>query len=327
MKCLKCGYVSFSDAEKCKKCGALLPREEAAPAAPVSVASMTLQREAPATKQDVDLPLSTQPPAQPKPAQEPQKRPRPPAGPPQQKAPEWKKELKKRVQEHRERNTPSDSPLSASVVNPAPPAFQPPSMPPGVHEPESPRSPQMAGPYDKTIEMDGSEAPRVRPPHIDRQHRPSVDQIPLFSEQASQDVFDSTEPTTGRKLAAAAFDVLIVAIPWIVALLGADRVLAIGISTILARSWLPFLLLFLALHMMYDMFFLSALSETPGMALLRMHLSGNGRLTPWKAILFSIVSFVSLAGIGTGFLWALFDPDHRSWPELAAGSRLIFKDI
>jgi len=122
-------------------------------------------------------------------------------------------------------------------------------------------------------------------------------------------------------------DALFVAIPWVVALVSADRVLDLGVSTILSRAWIPFVLLFVAFHVMYDIFFLPALGETPGLSLLRMRLAGNGRLTIGKAVLYSLVSFISLAAVGAGFVWAVFDPDRRSWPELAAGGRLAFKDV
>lgn len=133
------------------------------------------------------------------------------------------------------------------------------------------------------------------------------------------------EPPAGRKAAACIVDALLVAIPWGIALFSADNILNQGMLTIITVSWLPMLILFFVIHTLYDVFFLPTLSETPGQALFGLRLAVEGRVSGFKAVLFSLGSFFSLIVIGAGFVWALMDPDHRCWPELAAGGRLIQK--
>lgn len=159
MKCPSCGYVSFSDSEKCKKCGKLLPRETAAPKKPASVESVDLKRESPPSVVHTDLPLNSTRPAEPASAAEvpisaaaaqpaahatlvapsiaevaaptPVSQPAPaPASDQSGSAAEWRDAVRKRVQERRERVPPPP----ARVITPQQAAskaeVQPPSLPP-----------------------------------------------------------------------------------------------------------------------------------------------------------------------------------------------------
>jgi uncharacterized RDD family membrane protein YckC len=44
----------------------------------------------------------------------------------------------------------------------------------------------------------------------------------------------------------------------------------------------------------------------------------------WSALLLRyLVAGLSLAAFGLGFLWTLWDPQRRSWHDLASGTRLL----
>lgn len=387
MKCPHCGYVSFSETDKCKKCGNLLPREKHAEKTPHPAESVELKKDAPSAGSGGDLPLnrvaeriapagetpisapaSSAPPPSKAPvvetvpaampaasAMEPAKVPPPKPSPPPASEAEWKSAVKKRVQQRFEKSTPRDAaphvaaPHVARVDRPvegptAGAASKVPPAAPAQHEPS--RIPQVAGPYDTTVEM--GPARRMAPKEKDAEPpAKKIDQIPLFPEQldkpaqparkgtrhladrairlgaeASGDEEGVTnEPPAGRKAAACVLDTLLVAIPWAVALFSVERMLGTGIWPLLQQSWIPFVILFVLLHLMYAVFFIPALGETPGMAVSGIRLTGDGRMRWPRTVMFALVCLVSLAAVGSGFIWAVFDPDRRSWPELASNVR------
>ncbi|HEY7871085.1 MAG TPA: RDD family protein [Rudaea sp.] len=50
----------------------------------------------------------------------------------------------------------------------------------------------------------------------------------------------------------------------------------------------------------------------------------NGAPLRWpQALLRFIVALVSLAALGAGFWWALFDPQRRTWHDIAARTRML----
>ncbi|MBI2840986.1 MAG: RDD family protein [Acidobacteria bacterium] len=274
--------------------------------------------------------------------------------PPPASGTEWKSAVKKRVQERFEKSTPRNAvpkvaPPVGRVDRPveAPPVGAASRVPPAAPaQHETSRIPQIAGPYDTTVEM----GPARRMASKEKDAEPPakrVDQIPLFPEQVDKPALPSrkgaghladrpirlgaeasgeeegeaNEPPAGRKAAACILDALLVAIPWAVALFSVERMLGTGIWPLLQQSWIPFVILFVFLHMMYAVFFIPALGETPGMAVSGIRLTGDGRMRWPRTVMFALVCLLSLAAIGSGFIWAVFDPDRRSWPELASNAR------
>lgn len=65
--------------------------------------------------------------------------------------------------------------------------------------------------------------------------------------------------------------------------------------------------------------------QTLGMRAWRLRLVGaSGEAPPWSALLLRyLVAGLSLAAFGLGFLWSLWDPQRRSWHDLASDTRLL----
>lgn len=65
--------------------------------------------------------------------------------------------------------------------------------------------------------------------------------------------------------------------------------------------------------------------QTLGMRAWRLRLVDPDRDPPrWSALLLRyLVAGLSLAAFGLGFLWSLWDPQRRSWHDLASGTRLL----
>ncbi|MEW6363600.1 MAG: RDD family protein [Acidobacteriota bacterium] len=350
MKCPNCGYVSFTETEKCKKCGSLLHKEpppEAA-AAPAGAESVTLRKavppapavqELPLREDAIPTPVSVEP--QPAGAQPVPVDVHPPPGPevkieeapPPEVVPVpaevWKSDIKKKVQARREK--------AAAVPPPAirhhPKVEKTPQMAKGAAPAAEPHeqavAAEVAGPREPTLSM-GPPPPLAQRPPVEKgkagaERVKKLDQQPLFTPELLEERAEETgEPTTGIKALAALCDTLVVAIPWIVAVFSAQKVLDQRLSSMLAENWLAFALLFVVFHTMYDLFFLPSVGVTPGLALFGMRFSTNGHHGALKAALFSVVSLLSLGVVGAGFIWAIFDPDRRCWHELASSGRLVY---
>ena len=335
MKCPNCGYVSFTETEKCKKCGSLLHKEPLPEAAaPVSAESVTLRKAAPRAQGVQELPLreeaiptpvSMEPPADSEVKTE--------EAPPPEVVPVpaevWKSDIKKKVQARREKAAAVPPP----VVRHPPKTEKAAQMAKGAAPVAEPREPQtaaeVAGPREPTLSM-GPPLPVIPRPPIEKEkgggeRAKKLDQQPLFTPELLEEQAEETgEPTTGIKALAAVCDALVVAIPWIVAVFSAQKVLDQGLTAMLARNWLPFALLYIVFHTMYDLFFLPSVGVTPGIALFGMRLSTSGHQSALRAALFSVVSLLSLGVVGAGFIWAIFDPDRRCWHELASSGRLVY---
>ena len=65
--------------------------------------------------------------------------------------------------------------------------------------------------------------------------------------------------------------------------------------------------------------------QTLGMRAWRLQLvHASGQVPPWPALLLRyLVAGVSLGAFGLGFLWSLWDPQRRSWHDLASATRLL----
>jgi uncharacterized RDD family membrane protein YckC len=65
--------------------------------------------------------------------------------------------------------------------------------------------------------------------------------------------------------------------------------------------------------------------QTIGMRPWRLRVvDAQGRDPSWRAVLLRyVLAGLSLAAFGLGFAWALFDPQRRTWHDLAAGTLMV----
>lgn len=65
--------------------------------------------------------------------------------------------------------------------------------------------------------------------------------------------------------------------------------------------------------------------QTIGMRAWRLQVVANegGRLSWPRAGLRFVAALVSVAALGAGFLWSLFDPERRCWHDIVARSTLV----
>lgn len=65
--------------------------------------------------------------------------------------------------------------------------------------------------------------------------------------------------------------------------------------------------------------------QTIGMRAWKLRVLGvDGKRLSWpRALLRFVVALVSLAALGAGFWWALFDPQRRTWHDIAARTRML----
>lgn len=75
----------------------------------------------------------------------------------------------------------------------------------------------------------------------------------------------------------------------------------------------------------YQALFLTAMQSTPGMAFLGLSLaeSAGDQATVGQVILRILVSVVSAAAFGLGYVWAVFQRQRRTWHDLAADTTVI----
>ena len=67
-----------------------------------------------------------------------------------------------------------------------------------------------------------------------------------------------------------------------------------------------------------------ARGQTVGMLAWRLHVetTGGRRLQLRHALLRFIGAALAVLSLGIGYLWALFDPQRRAWPDLLSGTRM-----
>lgn len=67
--------------------------------------------------------------------------------------------------------------------------------------------------------------------------------------------------------------------------------------------------------------------QTIGMKAWRLELraADGQRLGFGKSALRLVVSWLSLAAVGAGFVWSLLDRDGNTWHDIAAGSRMVLR--
>ena len=66
--------------------------------------------------------------------------------------------------------------------------------------------------------------------------------------------------------------------------------------------------------------------QTLGMRAWRLRLVNvdGSSPVPWRALMLRyLVAMVSLAAVGLGFVWSLFEPNRRTWHDLASGTVMV----
>lgn len=83
-----------------------------------------------------------------------------------------------------------------------------------------------------------------------------------------------------------------------------------------------------AVAMGFHIWFWTHGGQTLGMRAWRIRLfSADGKPVSFRqALVRYLVAILSLAALGLGFLWVLFDPQKRAWHDLASGTRLVLVD-
>ncbi|MCC5881927.1 MAG: RDD family protein [Halomonas sp.] len=56
---------------------------------------------------------------------------------------------------------------------------------------------------------------------------------------------------------------------------------------------------------------------------LRVQTLDGRSITLLQSLVRYLVAWVSLAALGLGYLWVLFDSERRSWPDIASGTRVV----
>jgi len=124
----------------------------------------------------------------------------------------------------------------------------------------------------------------------------------------------------GRRAAGAAVDVAVLAPVLALLHVAADR--AYQHSGLPNETLLLYPLAGVVFVLAYQFVFLAAVGATPGMLLTRLQLvsaDGNTATTSQIAVRL-LVSCLSLAAFGLGYIWALFHPARQTWHDIAAGT-------
>ena len=125
-----------------------------------------------------------------------------------------------------------------------------------------------------------------------------------------------------RRLAAMFYDGLLILALWMITLLA--MVVANGGEAVLGA--LVQSALFLEAFVFFAWFW-SRAGQTAGMRAWRLHLvsTDGGRITLNQATARFFVGLLSLAALGLGYWWALFDRQRRTWPDILSGSRIVHR--
>lgn len=123
-----------------------------------------------------------------------------------------------------------------------------------------------------------------------------------------------------RRLAAMTYDGLLILAIWMLTLLlmvvanGGEAVFGAPVQS----------LLFLELVAFFAYFWCTG-GQTAGMRAWRLRLVSDdgGSLSLNQAMLRLFGALAALAALGAGYLWALFDRQGRTWPDLLSHSRIV----
>lgn len=129
------------------------------------------------------------------------------------------------------------------------------------------------------------------------------------------------EPVTlGRRLAAIAYDSLLVLAVW---MLGAALVV-VPIGEPIASGNLLFQTYLLVLAMVYYGGCWVLGGQTVGMRAWTIRVESiDGPLTVQQVLVRLTIALVSLVALGAGFAWSLVRSDRATWHDLASGTRIV----
>jgi uncharacterized RDD family membrane protein YckC len=126
--------------------------------------------------------------------------------------------------------------------------------------------------------------------------------------------------SAGRRAAGATVDVAV--LTPVLALLDVAAGRAYQHSGVPNETLLLYPLAAVVLVLAYQFVFLAAVGATPGMLLTRLRLvSADGKAAATNQIVVRLlVSCLSLAVFGLGYIWAFFHPAGQTWHDIAAGT-------
>lgn len=135
----------------------------------------------------------------------------------------------------------------------------------------------------------------------------------------------------GRRLGAMLYDAFLVAAIWM--LIGVVHVVIVRLllglpEEALAAGMGQHLILqtaMLASAFAFFAFFWCRGGMTLGMQAwrLRVQTRDGGTMSLRQAMTRYLVAWLSVAALGLGYLWVLFDAERRSWPDIASGTRVV----
>ena len=117
------------------------------------------------------------------------------------------------------------------------------------------------------------------------------------------------------------YDALLVLALWLFTLFPLVAIANRAIAGPLVQS-----LLFVEMFAFYAYFWV-ARGQTLGMLAWHLDLlrADGGKITPRQALLRFVGGMLSVATLGLGFLWQLFDAHRRSWPDLISDTRILHR--
>ena len=135
----------------------------------------------------------------------------------------------------------------------------------------------------------------------------------------------ATPANLRRRLAAAAYDLLPLIGLWFVAAALALAVTGGALDTHTLRGKLLVQSFALALSAAYFVVSWTRGGQTIGMRAWKLRVvDASGAPLRWsQAVLRFVVALISLAALGTGFWWALVDPQRRAWHDIAARTGVV----
>ena len=124
-----------------------------------------------------------------------------------------------------------------------------------------------------------------------------------------------------RRLGAMLYDALLVLALWLFTLFPLVAIANAAVAGAAVQS-LVFVEMFA-----FSAYFWVARGQTLGMLAWHLHVvSADGNaLTLRQALLRFIGGLLSVATLGLGFIWQLFDPHRRSWPDLISNTRIVHR--
>ena len=117
------------------------------------------------------------------------------------------------------------------------------------------------------------------------------------------------------------YDALLIVALWLFTLFPVVAIANRAVTGPLVQS-----LLFIEMFAFYTYFWV-ARGQTLGMLAWHLHVmkSDGSAIGPRQALLRFIGGLLSVATLGLGFIWQLFDAHRRSWPDLLSNTRMVHR--